>query len=150
MKYSIPFNKPFQELNGNWNNFLKHPLLDYPIWLPTGKSISFPGMQFPRVARVYDTQLWFARNEEGLAIDYSELQMDPNFHGTMHETPVYLCEVYCDGGSDGHLDLFLWGWMFVDGTAFEKAYEETNGRAIGALSPFVRDDLMCDRTGWKK
>lgn len=79
---------------------------EYP--LPTEVVVVKTETVTPRVARVYDTDVYYLEDEDRL-VGYDELwsKFGSNFQGT-HGTPgvcgVSLCEVWEETGDDGHVD----------------------------------------------
>lgn len=144
----IKLNEPFKLDQLPSPEYLKFPMLDWHIWLPTETVTSRPKIQMCRAARLYDLNLWLddgrSDGQAGVVMDYESVHRPPALDGTSSFAPVYLCEVFRDGGSDGHMDMWLWGYQFVNGWDFEKAYQQTNGAVKGPLVPFFRNDL----TGW--
>lgn len=144
----IKLNEPFRVDQLPCPGHLNLPMLDWHIWLPTETIAASPKVQMCRVARVYCLNLWLddglCGGQAGVAMDYESLHRAPDFKGTSDYDPVYLCEVYQDGGDDGHMDMWLWGFQYVNGRDFERAYKETDGVVKGPLTPFIRNDL----TGW--
>jgi hypothetical protein len=155
---------PFKTLKPEWVRFLMFPVDQ--IWLPTEIVISKPGFQIPKVARVYATELYLLDKERtpGMydtllsvdeelrrrawpieedddrfeVVDYQGLlDLGDDFKGTSHHPDVLLAEVWENWGDDGHTQMSMTAYRFVNGWRFGQAFLAAEGSLGGYDSPLV-------------
>jgi hypothetical protein len=84
----------------------------FPI--ETEFTIKTPQFCVPLMARLYYLDMWLIPGHKD-TFNYQELSdfERDNFKGTGHYEGVVLKEVWEDGGDDGHIEPYLFGYIFI-------------------------------------
>ena len=159
----------YRELRPEWAKFLLNPCGRF--WLPTERVFSKPEFHIPEFGRIYacglflfekpghppitgpeiweaPTELWAFSPEEDNELffvgDYEEFNNLPEgeFKGTAHFPDVWLCEAWYNHGDDGHTEMRMHGYQFVNRWRFNDAQKRSEAGESqnwgGPLQPYIR------------
>jgi len=143
--------KLYRELKPEWAKFLQFPCGRF--WLPTERVLCKPEFCIPDFGRVYECEL-FLFNKPGVELigpevweapaemlalppeddnelfyigNYEEFHKlsEGQFKGTAHHPDVWLCEAWYNHGDDGHREMCMNGYQFVNSWRFKDAQKRS-------------------------
>lgn len=112
---------PLRSFDGIWARFFANECYWLDTFLPTAIVTRTPCIATPQKGRVFDTGLYEYKGDlfdsKGIAAAIKKDGLP--FQGLSWCNSIFLVEVYCNHGSDGHTDFRLIGYRFVDKKALE-------------------------------
>jgi hypothetical protein len=131
---------PHAEFRPEWLPFLANRRSDW--CLPTERVVIAFEMQYPQLARVYETGLYLPNVPPlGKPCTPDELRA-PDFKGLYAHQQILLCEIYSDTGSDGHIENRLVGWCFMPESALKRYAEWDDSGEFRRREPRLAPEFM--------
>lgn len=110
----------FEEMKPEWLTFLGHYMEEHVI--PTETVVYEPMIAVPKTGRSFATE--FVLTIDGNIYHFDELRIHVRNHSAMNWNQIRLYEYWCNHGSDGHINYGFEGFVFLDGEAYKKLFEE--------------------------